>query len=75
MDLIRNISLEDILVNIFNSETNGKIQLIKGEKGKEYALQLETSSQPFALIKIGDADKFQREKLGSNYISINATLR
>ena len=72
LDLIRNISLEDILVNIFNSETNGKIQLIKGEKGKEYALQLETSSQPFALIKIGDADKFQREKLGSNYISINA---
>lgn len=69
---IRKISLSTIFKLIFNSKTNGKIQLIKGESGKEYALQLETSDSPFALIKIGDADKFQKEKLGNNYILINS---
>lgn len=71
-DELRNITLDDIFRYVFNANTHGKIQLIKGERGKEYALQLETSSKPFALIKIGDADKFQKEKLGDNYILINS---
>jgi len=72
LDEIRNITLNDIFYYVYNAETYGKIELIKGEKGKEYALKLETSSKPFGLIKIGDADKFQKEKLGDNYILIES---
>ncbi|HHY09681.1 MAG TPA: DEAD/DEAH box helicase family protein, partial [Firmicutes bacterium] len=61
------LRLEDILVSVFNTENHGKIEIIEGEKGKELVLKLETTDKPFALIKIGAADTFQKEKLGSNY--------
>lgn len=62
-----NITLSEFMKLIFNSETNGKIEMVEGEKGKEIALKLETSSEPFALIKIGDTNKFKKEHLGKNY--------
>ncbi|MDR0820685.1 MAG: DEAD/DEAH box helicase family protein [Endomicrobium sp.] len=65
--LFDKIILKDLLENIFNTKKHGKIELLEGEKEKEIILKLETTDKPFALIKIGDARKFQREKLGGNY--------
>jgi hypothetical protein len=67
IELFDKIILKDLLENIFNTEEHGKIELLEGEKGKEVVLKLETTDKPFALIKIGDAKKFQIEKLGNNY--------
>ena len=64
---IEEIEQQNIFENVFNSENFGKIEVIEGEKGKELALKLETSEEPFALIKIGDAGKFQTEHLGNDY--------
>ncbi len=72
---IINISEKDVLEYVFNAESTGKIELIEGEIGKEIALKLTTSEKPFGLIKIGDADKFKREKLGQNYISYKSIIR
>ncbi|GHT16635.1 helicase [Endomicrobiia bacterium] len=66
-ELFDKIILKDLLENIFNTKKPGKIELLEGEKEKEIVLKLETTDKPFALIKIGDAKKFQREKLGGNY--------
>lgn len=66
---IMSISKEDVLKHVFNSESTGKIEIVEGETGKEIALKMVTSERPFGLIKIGDADKFKKEKLGDNYIS------
>jgi len=71
-DILKNLKLQDLLKAIFNTDSAGKIELLEGEKGKEIALKLETSEKPFALIKIGDAKKFQREKLGNNYNYISS---
>ncbi|WP_456324502.1 hypothetical protein, partial [Desulfonauticus submarinus] len=70
--LIENITLKDVFENVFNAENHGKIEILEGEKGKEIVLKLETSDRPFALIKIGDAKKFQRERLGNNYMLVSS---
>lgn len=67
--LLDSLTVADLLGLVFNSKTNGRIELLEGEKGKEIALKLETSTSPFALIKIGDADKFKREQIGDNYVT------
>ena len=72
---IINISKNDILKCVFNSESHGQIELLDGETGKEIALKLTTSDRPFGLIKIGDADRFKREKLGPNYISYKSVAQ
>ncbi len=64
---IKSITVKDVLRQIFNSKTHGKIEIKLGDAAKEIAMQLETSSSPFMLIKIGDASKFRRDKLSSNY--------
>jgi len=65
---LENLNIIDIRRTFFNSNTPGKIEIIRGEKGKELILRLQTSSKPFGLIKIGAADVFEKEKLGKNYI-------
>lgn len=72
LSLIENITLGDVFENVFNAENHGKIEILEGEKGKEIVLKLETSDRPFALIKIGDAKKFQRERLGNNYMFVSS---
>ncbi len=72
LSLIKNIEIKDVFENVFNAENHGKIEILEGEKGKEIALKLETSERPFALIKIGDAKKFQRERLGNNYMFVSS---
>lgn len=67
INLIEKLAVEDILKNVFNTTTFGKIEFLEGEKGKELALKLESADKPFGLIKIGDTKKFQKEKLGFEY--------
>ena len=66
-ELIKKINERDILKQVFNTNNPGKITLLEGEAGKEIVLLIETSERPFALIKVGDAKKFQREKLSADY--------
>jgi len=72
LSLIENIEIKDILKSVFNAENHGKIEILEGEKEKEIVLKLQTSEHPFALIKIGDAKKFQREHLGNNYMFVSS---
>ena len=72
LSLIENIKVKDVFEQVFNAENHGKIEILEGEKGKEIVLKLETSDRPFALIKIGDAKKFQRERLGNNYMFVSS---
>lgn len=61
------LTTDDIFEQVFNAQNHGKIEILEGEKGKEIVLKLQTSTKPFALIKIGDTGKFKREQLGKNY--------
>jgi len=72
LSILENISLQDIFEQVFNAKNYGKIEILEGEKGKEIVLKLQTSEKPFALIVIGDADKFKREKLSDNYTNIKS---
>lgn len=67
-DTIDSIDIKEILKLAFNSNSHGQIDVIEGEKGKEFALRLKTSSEPFALFKMGDAATYVREKLRGNYL-------
>lgn len=69
---LENITEQDILEQVFNTQTNGKIEILEGEKGKEIILKLQTTEKPFALIKIGDTGKFRKEQLGNNYTFISS---
>jgi len=66
-NFLKSINYNHILKYIYNSETNGKIEVIKIPKNEEeLVLKLKTSDKPFALIKIGDIGKWIKEKL-KNY--------
>ena len=67
-DLIKNITIEQLRELVFNSSSSGKIEIIRGEKGKELLLKLETTDTPFGLIKIGATDVFEKKQLGDNYV-------
>lgn len=66
------VNIDDIFEQVFNAQNHGKIEILEGEKGKEIVLKLQTSTKPFALIKIGDTGKFKREQLGKNYSVLNS---
>ena len=66
-DIIQNLNYSDILSNVFNSSTNGKIEVLKIPSNKqELIFKLATSDKPFALMKIGDISEWIKNKL-SNY--------
>jgi len=66
-NFLKSINYNHILKYIYNSETNGKIEVIKIPKNdEELVLKLKTSDKPFALIKIGNIGKWVKEKL-KNY--------
>lgn len=67
LNAFESLTTEDIFEQVFNAQNHGKIEILEGEKGKEIVLKLQTSTKPFALIKIGDTGKFKREQLGKNY--------
>lgn len=62
--LITNLSYYDILENVFNTKTNGTVEVLKilGNK-QEIILKLKTSDKPFALIKIGNISEWIKNKL------------
>ena len=64
LNVIKSINEKDILKLIFNSDTNGKIEIIKlpGNK-QELVFKLTTSAHPFALMKIGDISEWIKNKL------------
>ena len=43
---------------VFLTESPGSLEIVKGESGKEIAIQLQTASEPFGLIRIGDTNKW-----------------
>lgn len=70
--ILEELNQRDLFESVFNAKSYGKIEILEGEKGKEILLKLETSDKPFALIRIGDAKKFQSEKLGNNYVYVSS---
>jgi len=65
--IIQSLSYSDILNYVFNSFTNGKIEVLKIPSNKqELVFKLATSDRPFALMKIGDITEWIKNKL-SNY--------
>lgn len=57
------ITLTDIREEAFNSKTKGDLEYYEGVKGKEIVFKLQTSSKPFALIRVGDAGAFIKNYL------------
>lgn len=74
-EIIKSIDIKDILKELFNSDSFGKIELIHTNDEQEIALKLETASDIFGLIKIGERDKFENLIISkeSNY-SISKTI-
>jgi superfamily II DNA or RNA helicase len=66
------LNVKDILECVYNSPSHGQIEVIEGEKGKEFALKLKTAAAPFAIFKMGDAATYVREKLKGNYLIITS---
>jgi type III restriction enzyme len=65
--IIEKLSIKDILKEIFNSSSFGKIEVLKIPQNKEELIfKLKTSDKPFALIKIGDITTWLKSKL-DNY--------
>jgi len=66
-EIIQNLNYSDILSYVFNSSTNGKIEVLKIPSNKqELIFKLATSDRPFALMKIGDITEWIKNKL-TNY--------
>lgn len=63
-DVLKRITIEDILKFVYNSNSFGSIEaiLIPGRR-QEAVFKLKTSENPFALIKIGDAIKWIKDNL------------
>jgi hypothetical protein len=58
------ITYNDIINEVFNSQTSGKIEvLVLPSNKQELALKLKTSDRPFALVKIGDISRWLGETL------------
>ncbi|HRS01833.1 MAG TPA: DEAD/DEAH box helicase family protein [Bacteroidota bacterium] len=63
-EIINSISIKDLMKYIFNTETNGKIEVLKlPDNRNELIFKLTTTSVPFALIKIGDITEWIKNKL------------
>ncbi|MCS7200840.1 MAG: DEAD/DEAH box helicase family protein [Patescibacteria group bacterium] len=63
-DLIEKINFQDILENVYNSKSFGKIEVLTIPKNKqEIIFRLKTSDRPFALIKIGDISNWLKKTL------------
>ncbi len=62
--IIKDISKNDVLYYIYNSKTNGEIEILRRlSNKKELAFKLKTSDKPFALIKIGDISGWLKDEL------------
>jgi hypothetical protein len=67
---IEHININDVQFEIFNTCDTGAVEWWKGEMGKEIILKLENTDKPFALIRIGDIEKFSNDLFGRKYREI-----
>ena len=62
--IFKSITKKDVLNCVYNSKTNGEIEILRRlSNKKELAFKLKTSNKPFALIKIGDISGWLKEEL------------
>ncbi|GIW23193.1 MAG: helicase [Candidatus Sericytochromatia bacterium] len=61
---IDKIDINFVLKYVFNTDTHGKIEIIKMPKNQQELLfKMQTSNKPFALMKIGDISTWLKQKL------------
>jgi superfamily II DNA or RNA helicase len=61
---LASITYDDILTQVFNSQTFGSIEvLVLPSNKQELAFKLKTSDRPFASVKIGDISSWLKETL------------
>ena len=64
LDLLREITFEDVLESVFNSKSTGTIEVVQiPQNRQELLFKLKSGDRPFALMKIGDITPWLREKL------------
>ena len=66
IETIKNITLDEILKYVFNSNTSGHFEVRKNPKNKQelsFRVKSGAHSDPFALIKIGDIKAFEKNNL------------
>lgn len=61
-ELLRSTTYEEILENVFNTTTPGRIEVLISQNRKELVFKMKTSDKPFALIRIGDITKLLKER-------------
>lgn len=62
--LFFSLTLKGILKTVFNAESHGEIEVLtRPSNDKELAFKLKSAAAPFALIRIGDTNKWQKEVL------------
>lgn len=66
--ILSKIKYTDVLKSVFNTKKSGKIEVIyiKGNK-QEIAFKMTNSDKPFALIRIGEIDKWKKDVLSEGY--------
>ena len=69
-----NLTFDDVLKLVYNSDGAGKIEVVRTKANKaELAFKLKTSDKYFASIKIGDITKWLNDKLVGYEVSENPT--
>jgi superfamily II DNA or RNA helicase len=64
LDLLSKITFEDLLEDVFNSESPGTIEVVQIPLNRQELLfKLKSGDKPFALMKIGDITPWLRGKL------------
>jgi len=64
LDLLREITFEDVLECVFNSKSTGTIEVVQMPQNRQELLfKLRSGDRPFALMKIGDITQWLRDKL------------
>jgi superfamily II DNA or RNA helicase len=64
LNLLREITFEDVLQSVFNSKSPGTVEVIQIPHSKQELLfKLKSGDRPFALMKIGDKTSWLKEKL------------
>ncbi|WMT52307.1 DEAD/DEAH box helicase family protein [Ferroplasma acidiphilum] len=73
-DNFSNLTFDDVLKLVYNSDSTGKIEVVRTKANKEeLAFKLKTSDKYFASIKIGDITKWLNDKLVGYEVSENPT--
>jgi type III restriction enzyme len=70
---IKDISIESIHKNIFNSSHPGTIEVITTPNNKELIFKLKSSEEPFAMIKIGEIKDWLKKELRTYEITESIT--